>query len=102
LRRNPRYTLKCPATLTPATRQDGGEDITILEISASGFKARAAAPLPETKRWIVTAELAPSVRSRVQAELVRRIPSERGQEFGFSVAEPDDAWKRCLAWLEAA
>ncbi|MDE2565299.1 MAG: GNAT family N-acetyltransferase [Burkholderiales bacterium] len=102
LRRHPRYTLKCPAELQPDGPAQAQQAITIVEISAQGFQARAAEPLRVGQRCTVAAELAQGIRARVQAEIVRRIGGDSGELFGFRVDRPDPAWLRCVAWLEGA
>ena len=102
IRRNPRYTFQCPATLTPSEGAESSQAVTIVEISSHGFQARAPAGLHEGQRWTVKAEIATGIHTEVQAQVVRRVVSESGQLFGFKVDRPDPAWERCVAWLQAA
>ena len=102
LRRHPRHTLKCAAELRPVGHAASQQPITIVEISAHGFQARAIRPLQVGLRCTVAAELAEGVRAHVEAEIVRKVSSDSGQLFGFRVDDPDPAWQRCVAWLEAA
>ena len=99
LRRHPRYTFTCPASLdepNAATRAEA----TIVEISQAGFLARLLKPLEPGTRCTVLAELGAGVVSRFEAELVRDVPSSSGTLFGFHVDHPDAAWDRCVAWLD--
>jgi GNAT superfamily N-acetyltransferase len=102
VRRNPRFTLKCPAALTLAGSANGQQPITIVEISVNGFQARTLGPLQIGLRCSVSAELAEGIRAHVDAEIVRQVATESGEQFGFRVDDPDPAWQRCVAWLEAA
>ncbi|MDE2276536.1 MAG: GNAT family N-acetyltransferase [Burkholderiales bacterium] len=102
LRRHPRYTLQCPAALQPSDAPaQPHRPITIVEISAQGFQARVAQSLKVGDRFSVAAELAQGISARVSAEVVRLAGGEGGELFGFRVDEPDPAWQRCVAWLEA-
>jgi GNAT superfamily N-acetyltransferase len=100
LRRHPRYTTKCPATLQPLGITSGALRATLVEISAEGFQARVHRPLAVGTRCSITTELGPGVRSQVAAMVVREVSSDSGQTFGFHVAQPDAAWQRCVNWLE--
>jgi hypothetical protein len=102
LRRYPRFSLKCPATLTALGDDTRALRCTIIELSAHGFQARTLRPLQPDQQVAVVAELGDGVRSRVQARVVRQVASDSGQFFGFRVDEPDAAWRRCVAWLENA
>jgi GNAT superfamily N-acetyltransferase len=100
LRRHPRYSTKCPATLQPLGVASSTLRATLVEISAEGFQARVHRPLRVGTRCAITTELGPGVRSQVSALVVREVTSDSGQTFGFHVAEPDAAWQRCVNWLE--
>jgi hypothetical protein len=100
LRREPRYTMKCPATLTPLGSKANALRATLVEISGHGFMARTLRPLTVGDRLAVQAELAPGVVSHVQAEVVRCASSDTGQHYGLRVCTPDAPWARCVAWLE--
>lgn len=100
LRREPRYTMKCPATLTPLGSKANPLRATLVEISGHGFLARTLRPLAVGDRLAVQAELAPGAISRVQAEVMRCATSDTGQFYGFRVSDPDASWRRCVAWLE--
>ena len=100
LRREPRYTMKCPAELIPIGALAGSLRATLVEISDHGFLARTRSPLVVGTRLTVQAELAPGTVSRVQAEVVRHASGDDVQLYGFRVADPDAQWLRCVAWLE--
>lgn len=102
LRRYPRYSMKCPAELTSAADSAAVLAMTIVEVSAHGFQARATQALALGSRFQVSAELGTGLRARVHAELVREVPGDVGQLFGFHVEQPDQAWLHCVSWLESA
>lgn len=102
LRRYPRYSMKCPAELTAAADPAVVLAMTIVEVSAHGFQARATQALAQGSRFQVSAELGTGLRARVQAELVREVPDDTGRLFGFHVEQPDQAWLHCVSWLESA
>jgi hypothetical protein len=101
LRRYPRYSMNCPAELST---DDAVEvfPMTIVEVSAHGFQARCARKLTPGSRFQVSAELGTGLLARVNAELVREVPGDTGQVFGFHVEQPDEAWLHCVSWLESA
>ncbi len=99
LRRHPRYTFTCPASLE-APHAAARDEATIVEISKAGFLARLVKPLELGTRCTVLAELGAGVESRFEAELVRDFATSSGTLFGFHVDRPDDAWDRCVAWLD--
>ncbi len=98
LRAHPRFTLNCPVRIRlPDTSSTEG---TIIEISHSGFLARLPWPMRIGMLCDVQAELGPGIRTRVVAEVVRNLNSESAHLFGFRVEQPDEAWQRCVAWLD--
>ncbi len=99
LRAHPRFSMKCPASLN-ASGLPARLLATIVEISRSGFLARLLRPLQVGMRCEVLAELGDGVRAHVQAHVVREVNSSAGQFYGFQVDRSDEAWQRCVAWLE--
>lgn len=101
LRRFPRYSMKCPAQLSSP---DGTQTapMTIVEVSAHGFKGQPGVSLAPGSRWQVVAELGSGLRAAVNAKLVREVPGDAGPLCGFHVEHPDEAWLHCVAWLERA
>jgi GNAT superfamily N-acetyltransferase len=101
LRREPRFSMKAPATLQLVGRSDlGPQRLTLLELSGHGCRARALRPLPEGARGLLTTELGPGVTSKVTVEIVRRARDDHGLSYGMSVSDPDPAWARCVTYLE--
>ena len=74
----------------------------IVEISGHGFLARTTSALDIGARCSLAVELAEGVLSHTQAEVVRQAKSDAGQFYGFRIENPDNAWRRCVAWLDAA
>jgi len=99
LRRHPRYTFTCPATLG-GRRTAKEAEATIVEISQKGFLARLLKPLGQGARCTVLAELGAGVLSHFEAELVRSVKTSSGLLYGFHIDRPDEAWERCVAWLD--
>ena len=102
LRRYPRYSMKCPARMNSEADPSSVLQLTIVEVSAHGFQARCAQPLVPGSRFQVSAELGTGLHARVNAQLVREVPGDSGQLFGFHVDQPDQAWLHCVSWLESA
>lgn len=100
-RREARHSMRCPATLWIPDRDTDERRVTIIEISRHGFLARTTRALPIGSRWSLVAELAEGVQGSGQAEVVRQARSDHGLLYGFRIDDPDDAWQRCVAWLEA-
>jgi len=101
LRAHPRFSMKCPASMN-AGGWPNRLRATIVEISRTGFLARLLRPLQVGMRCEVLAELGDGVRACVQAHVVREVNSSAGQFYGFQVDHSDEAWQRCVAWLEGA
>ncbi len=101
LRRNPRFSLKCPATLTTAGTGAAQPVLaTIVDISINGFQLRTDAALETGLQCTVAAELGTGLYTQVQAQLVRQSVGDSGKLFGFRVDAPDAAWQHCVTWLE--
>ncbi len=101
LRAHQRFSMKCPASMN-ASGLPSRLLATIVEISRTGFLARLLRPLQVGMRCEVLAELGDGVRACVQAHVVREVNSAAGQFYGFQVDRSDEAWQRCVAWLEGA
>jgi GNAT superfamily N-acetyltransferase len=101
LRRHPRFSLKCPATISFAVGStQASQRATLVELSAQGFQARTLRPLQVGTVCDVEVTLGEGLVSRVRAVLVRNVASSAGHFHGFRVDTPDDAWQCCVAALE--
>jgi PilZ domain/Acetyltransferase (GNAT) family len=100
LRRHPRFSMKCPATVSHAVGDTrASQRATLIEMSMHGFQARTIRPLQVGTRCTVEVELADGTHSRVDAVLVRNVASGAGHFHGFRVDAPDEAWRRCVLTL---
>ena len=102
LRRETRHSMHCPATLTALGHHAKTQRMVIVEISGHGFLARTTSALDIGARCSLAVELAEGVLSHTQAEVVRQAKSDAGQFYGFRIENPDNAWRRCVAWLDDA
>jgi len=100
LRSEERHSMHCPATLIALGSHASAQRVTIVEISGHGFLARISRALPEGTRCSLVVELGEGLLSHGEAEVVRQARSDTGQFYGFRIENPDDAWRRCVAWLE--
>ncbi len=103
LRRHPRFSLRCPATIShevghTRAKQRG----TLIELSMHGFQARTIRPLQVGTRCQVEVQLAEGLFSVVDAVLVRNVASGSGHFHGFHVDAPDAAWRRCVQALQGS
>jgi len=103
LRRHPRFSMKCPATLGFAVGNTrASQRATVIELSMHGFQARTVRPVAAGTRCRVDVELGDGVVSHVDAVLVRNVASASGHFHGFRVEAPDDAWRRCVLALQGS
>ncbi len=100
LRQHQRYSLKCPGNFVLAT--EGKTEIIglrVTELSLFGFLARANTPIP-TKKWgEVNIQLGHNEQSTVRAMAVRGKGSDANIFYGFTLAEPDEAWRKFVGAL---
>jgi hypothetical protein len=102
LRRHQRFSIRCPARLWVqgyGTRL--AYPMQVIEMSMLGFQAECSSPLPEGTQGQLEIELGDSSTSAVEATTVRRVESGGSVFYGFSIAVPDAAWRRCVAALDA-
>ena len=102
LRRHQRFSIRCPARLEVASY---GERLSfplqVIELSLHGFKAECGVPLPEGTRGRVEIDLGEHEAASVEATAVRRQEAGGVVCYGFLVPDPDLAWRRCVAALNA-
>ncbi|MDE1950198.1 MAG: GNAT family N-acetyltransferase [Burkholderiales bacterium] len=100
LRQYPRFSVKCPATLSFDDRGRPRQvEATLIELSLKGFQARTAEPLRPGLNCSVDVALAEGEHARIEAVLQRKVPSASGNFQGFRVTEADPAWIRCVNML---
>lgn len=103
LRQHQRYSIRCPASVS-FDMLDGGRTfvLNVIELSLRGFQAESGLDLPVGDAvGHAVVDLGKEERSVVNVRVVRRKETEQGTFFGFKLDEPDVAWRRCVAALEA-
>ncbi|MCY7305047.1 MAG: hypothetical protein LH632_02655 [Rhodoferax sp.] len=102
LRQHQRYSLKCPGNFL--LEVDGKSALTplrVVELSNFGFLAHSKAAIP-TKVWgDATIQLGNNEQSTVRAMAVRGKDSGGNIFYGFTLAEPDRAWRKFVGALTA-
>ena len=102
LRQHRRFSIRCPARLV--VNSYGGNlsyPLQITDISRHGFRAECALPLPEGTQGRVEVALGRAESAQVEATALRRQDLAGVVAYGFWVAQPDAAWQRCVAALDA-
>jgi hypothetical protein len=103
LRRHPRFSTKCPATLRFAVGSSvATHSATVIELSMHGFQARTLRPLTVGTHCHVEVALGDGVVSEIDAVLVRNVASGSGNFHGFRVDMPDAAWRQCVQALQGS
>jgi len=104
LRQHQRYSLKCPGNFLLVTPEGKTKatSLSVVELSNFGFLAHSKVPIP-TKMWgDATIQLGNNEQSTVRAMAVRGKKSSSGHVFyGFTLAEPDTAWRKFVGALTA-
>ncbi len=102
LRQHQRYSLKCPGNFLVQT--DGKPIVTslrVVELSIFGFLAHAESELPVRIWGDATVQLGNNEQSTVRAMAVRGKVSGGKIFYGFTLAEPDLAWRKFVGALTA-
>ena len=101
LRQHQRYSLKCPGNFLVQ-----GEDsrplvtsLRVVELSIFGFLAHAESEIPVRVWGDATVELGNNEQSTVRAMAVRGKVSGGKIFYGFTLAEPDLAWRKFVSAL---
>lgn len=101
LRQHQRYSLKCPGNFL--VQADDGKAIVasmrVVELSVFGFLAHADSELPIRVWGDATVELGNNEQSTVRAMAVRGKASGDKIFYGFTLAEPDLAWRKFVGAL---
>ena len=100
LRQHQRYSLKCPGTfLTHVNGKAEVARLRVVELSNFGFLAHSMTAIP-TKQWgDATIQLGNSEQSTVRAMAVRGKNNGDNIFYGFTLAEPDRAWRKFVGAL---
>ena len=100
LRQHQRYSLKCPGNFL--VHVDGRTEVAslrVVELSNFGFLAHSKASIP-TKQWgDATIQLGSNEQSTVRAMAVRGKDTGGNIFYGFTLAEPDLAWRKFVSAL---
>jgi GNAT superfamily N-acetyltransferase len=102
IRQHPRFSLKFPATFITGLAAGSAFPAAIVEASARGFQARSTRALNLGERVSADVELGKGIASRLVARVARQVSDESGLLYGFAIEQNDEAWNRCVAWLDAA
>lgn len=100
LRQHQRYSLKCPGNFVILV--DGRREVCslrVVELSNFGFLAHSKVQIP-TKQWgDATIQLGNDEQSTVRAMAVRGKDNGGNIFYGFTLAEPDRAWRKFVGAL---
>ena len=100
LRQHQRYSLKCPGNFV--VRVDGKTEVaslSVVELSIFGFLAHSKVQIL-TKQWgDATIQLGNQEQSTVRAMAVRGKDTGGNIFYGFTLAEPDRAWRKFVGAL---
>ena len=103
LRQHQRYSLKCPGNFMVQS-DDGRPQVStlrVVELSIFGFLAHSDIEIP-TRVWgDATVELGNNEQSTVRAMAVRGRSAGGNVFYGFTLAEPDLAWRKFVGALTA-
>ena len=99
-RQHQRYSLKCPGTfLTHANGKSVVASLRVVELSIFGFLAHSKIAIPTNQWGDATIQLGSSEQSTVRAMAVRGKNNGDNIFYGFTLAEPDRAWRKFVGAL---
>ena len=100
LRQHQRYSLKCPGNfLVDVEGKTEVATLRVVELSNFGFLAHSKVAIP-TKQWgDATIQLGNNEQSTVRAMAVRGKDNGGNIFYGFTLAEPDLAWRKFVGAL---
>ncbi len=101
LRQHQRYSLKCPGNFLVQTEDKKPlvTSLRVVELSIFGFLAHADSEIPIRVWGDATVELGNNEQSTVRAMAVRGRASGGKIFYGFTLAEPDLAWRKFVGAL---
>lgn len=101
LRQHQRYSIKCPGSITFLVNgQKRAFELTIIELSISGFQAECRFDLPQGPYGDVVVDLGENERSHMRATVMRHKSNEFSTFYGFQIEAPDAVWSDCVSALE--
>ena len=101
LRQHQRYSLKCPGNFMVQTDDNKPlvTSLRVVELSIFGFLAHADSEIPIRVWGDATVQLGNNEQSTVRAMAVRGRASGGKIFYGFTLAEPDLAWRKFVGAL---
>ncbi|MBI5256442.1 MAG: hypothetical protein HY855_08085 [Burkholderiales bacterium] len=96
-RRQPRYSVSCPAALQLAGETGDGASypLDITELSHDEFRASCSRPLPPGATGRITVALGSQVHSVVEATVLPNRPNDLSS-YRFRLKSGDPAWRDCV------
>ncbi len=102
LRRDPRFTLRCPANFRFETRDAAGiRNLTMADMSRQGCQAETDMAIAPGTRGKMVVEWGQGINSQVDAIVVRHHMVDRSWFLCFSVEQPDQVWQICIDALQS-
>ena len=102
LRRDPRFTLRCPANFRFETADaTGTRRLTMADMSRQGCQAETDTAIPPGTQGTMVVEWGQGINSRVDATVVRHHLVDRSWFLCFSVEQPDQVWQICIDALQS-
>ncbi len=100
LRKHPRFTFRCPATIwAPDT---GSMPLTIVDCSLEGCRAETASPLPVGTVGDIDVELGPGVHSSMRATVMRNQEASDATHIGLHLPHPDSTWRAFVQAMDSS
>jgi len=95
-RRHQRFSVKCPARVTPIDAEAGAKPIPIEvnEVSRYGFRARVKQPLPADIWLRAMIRVGSNEVSLMQVQVAQETDCDDKHYVGFRIGEPDLVWRK--------
>lgn len=95
-RRHQRFSVKCPARLTPVDAENGTKPIPIEvnEVSRYGFRARVKQALPQETWLKAVIRVGSNEVSLMRVQVAQETSSDDKHYVGFRIGEPDLVWRK--------
>ena len=96
IRRHQRFSVKCPARLTPVDAKNDGQPIPIevTEVSRYGFRARVKQPLPPDIWLRAVIRVGSSEVSEMRVQIAQETDCDEKHYVGVRIGEPDLVWRK--------
>ena len=95
-RRHQRFSVKCPARVTPVDAEAGAKPIPleVNEVSRYGFRARVKQPLPADTWLKAVIRVGSNEVSLLRVQVVQESDCDEKHFVGFRIGEPDLVWRK--------